>query len=390
MAPLTTILDRPCADTESSFPVADRPATVTAGCGDKGQSTSNPRVRAGGVMSKTGNSASAPVNALHFGDNLDVLEKMPAESVDLIYLDPPFNSKADYGVIYGTKRGASQAQSHAFKDMWSWGPDARDALNLAAKRHLEAGALLDSFQKVFPESNMLAYLAMMGVRLIEMQRVLKPTGSLYLHCDPTASHYLKVLLDSIFGVTNFRSEVIWKRTSSHNSAKRWGPIHDTILFVSKSDDYTWNRVFLPYDEKYVKRYYKYVDAAGRRYRLSDLTGSGKRNGESGKEWGGFDPTTYSRHPSRRVPKLQIVTVDQMFEKHPIELPGTLDPPEIIRLVPREPTPKKRKKAIEGQAEMLFALENPQEKYKPDKRGKRQIRPVDIEVIRADSTKRKTK
>jgi DNA modification methylase len=235
------------------------------------------------------------VNKLYFGDNLDVLRTIPAECVDLIYLDPPFNSKTDYGVIYGTKRGNSQAQSHAFKDMWTWGADAQRALNETAERHLDAGVLLDSFQRVFPASNMLAYLAMMGVRLIEMQRVLKATGSLYLHCDATASHYLKVLLDSIFGVSNFRSEVIWKRTSAHNSARRWGPIHDTILFVSKSDQYTWNKVLLPYDEKYVRRYYKYTDKEGRLYRLSDLTGSGIRNGESGRSWGAFDPSSHHRH-----------------------------------------------------------------------------------------------
>ena len=159
-----------------------------------------------------------PSNKLYFGDNLDVLRAMPAELVDLIYLDPPFNSNANYNVLYGTKRGgASQAQSHAFEDTWKWDRAAQRALEEAAERHLEAGALLDAFQKVFPGSDMMAYLAMMAVRLIEMRRVLKMTGSVYLHCDPTASHYLKVLLDAIFGPTRFINEIVWKRYGAHNS-----------------------------------------------------------------------------------------------------------------------------------------------------------------------------
>lgn len=127
------------------------------------------------------------MNKLYFGDNLDVLRGMTSESVDLIYLDPPFNSNADYNLLYGTKRGGpSQAQAHVFEDTWKWGRDAQRALDETAERHLEAGALLDAFQKLFPQSDMMAYLAMMAVRLIEMRRVLKSSGSIYLHCDPTA------------------------------------------------------------------------------------------------------------------------------------------------------------------------------------------------------------
>jgi DNA modification methylase len=134
------------------------------------------------------------MNELHFGDNLDVLRAMPAGRVDLVYLDPPFNSNASYNVLYGTKRGgASKAQSHAFEDTWTWGRGAQRALDETAQRHLEAGAILDAFNKVFPSSNVMAYLAMMAVRLIELHRILSPTGSLYLHCDPTASHYLTAL-----------------------------------------------------------------------------------------------------------------------------------------------------------------------------------------------------
>lgn len=211
-------------------------------------------------------------NSLYFGDNLDVLRAMPAEYVDLIYLDPPFNSKADYGVIYGTKRGGpSQAQSHAFDDMWKWGEDAKRALDQTAERHLEAGALLDSFQRVFPKSSMLAYLAMMGVRLIEMQRVLKSSGSLYLHCDPTASHYLKILLDAIFGTAGYRSEIVWKRSSSHgNVSRNYGALYDCIFFYTKKDQYTWNQQYHQFTEEYVATKFSNRDADGRRWQSVSL------------------------------------------------------------------------------------------------------------------------
>jgi DNA modification methylase len=234
-------------------------------------------------------------NELHFGDNLYVLRAMPAEHVDLIYLDPPFNSNADYNVLYGTKRGGpSQAQAHAFEDTWKWGQDARRALEQTAERHLEAGALLDAFQRLFDGSNMMAYLSMMAVRLIEMHRVLKPTGSIYLHCDPTASHYLKMLLDAIFGPTRFRNEIIWKRSHSHNSAVRYGPIHDVILFYSKTDEFTWNKLSVPLSESYKASHYKYEEG-GRRYKRQDITGPGVRYGETGKPWRGIDPTPKRRH-----------------------------------------------------------------------------------------------
>lgn len=235
-------------------------------------------------------------NELHFGDNLDVLRGMTSESVDLIYLDPPFNSNAAYNVLYGTKRGGpSLAQSHTFEDTWTWDHAARRALEETAQRHLKAGALLDAFAAVFPESNMLAYLAMMAVRLIEMHRVLKQTGSIYLHCDPTASHYLKVLMDAIFGPPQFLNEVIWKRTSAHSSAKRYGPVHDTILFYCKGDGYRWNKIFQKYDPTYIDAFYTHVDPDGRRWRRSDMTGAGIRHGETGLPWRGIDVTAKGRH-----------------------------------------------------------------------------------------------
>jgi len=239
------------------------------------------------------------MNQLHFGDNLAVLRNhkvIKDESVDLVYLDPPFNSSAIYSVFFKDGSGTgSEAQAEAFRDTWSWGPAAAEAFDDLERLGGNLSVLMHGFRTWLGKSGLLAYLAMMAVRLVELRRALKPTGSLYLHCDPTASHYLKLILDCIFDGQNFRSEVIWKRTSSHNSARRWGPIHDVILFYSATDDYTWNRTYVPYDTDYVKRFYRHRDSKGRLYRLSDLTGSGTRNGESGKAWNGFDPTAHGRH-----------------------------------------------------------------------------------------------
>jgi DNA modification methylase len=179
--------------------------------------------------------------------------------------------------------------------MWRWGPDAQRALDETAQRHLEAGALLDAFQKVFPKSNMMAYLAMMGLRLVEMRRVLKPDGSLYLHCDPTASHYLKTVLDAIFGPTRFRNEIIWKRTSAHNDPQKWGRIHDSILFYGKSDTHTWNDVPLDYDPDYLETFLDSIDKNGQRYKRTDLTGAGRTKGDSGKPWRDIDVSARNRH-----------------------------------------------------------------------------------------------
>jgi DNA modification methylase len=224
------------------------------------------------------------MNRLLFGDNLNWLRNkdiFPDASVDLVYLDPPFNSNADYNVLFREASGeASQAPFHAFTDTWNWADDAQtfaefvdDCPNTAVVEMVEA---LHEFLRNSP---MMAYLAMMAPRLVELHRVLKPTGSLYLHCDPTASHYLKMILDGIFGADNFRSEIVWKRSSAHSDARQGrrqhGRIHDSILFYTKSDHWKWNHVFTDYDEEYVEDFYKYVEPeTGRRYRLGDITAPG--------------------------------------------------------------------------------------------------------------------
>jgi len=179
---------------------------------------------------------------LYLADNLEVLKRrIPDGSVDLIYLDPPFNSGTDYATAFREQGGGgAEAQTFAFGDTWRWGPESEKALREVLDLHEGLGKFLELLARSLNKGGLSAYLVMMAVRLIELHRVLKPTGSLYLHCDPTASHYLKVILDQIFGPGSFRSEIVWKRTSAHSSAKRWGPVHDVILFYTKGEGYTWN------------------------------------------------------------------------------------------------------------------------------------------------------
>jgi site-specific DNA-methyltransferase (adenine-specific) len=165
--------------------------------------------------------------------------------------------------------------------------------------------MLDGLYRVLGTSDMMAYLAMMSPRLLELHRVLKSTGSLYLHCDPVASHYLKLVLDAIFGPTHFRNEIIWQRTGSHNSANRCGPIHDVLLFYTKGADNTWNPQYQAYDPLYIEQHFRLADSNGRRWRDVLLTGPGiTPQGDSGKPWRGVNPTEKGRHwaiPHRLLP-----------------------------------------------------------------------------------------
>lgn len=229
-------------------------------------------------------------NTLYFGDNLHVLrDRIASESVDLVYLDPPFNSNANYNILFKSPDGHdSDAQIEAFEDTWHWNDTAEDAFDEVMRSgNADAFELLRAMRGFLGDNDMMAYLAMMAIRLIELHRVLKPTGSLYLHCDPTASHYLKLLLDGVFGATNYRNEIIWRRTTSHNSANRYGKIADTILFYTKSDDWTWNDIRVPYSDAQMSRYHE--DEEGRLYRAENLTAD-RRNSNSGKfEWRGTMP-----------------------------------------------------------------------------------------------------
>ena len=236
-------------------------------------------------------------NRLYYGDNLRVLrDHVASESVDLIYLDPPFNSNANYNILFRAPGGAqSDAQIEAFEDTWHWNSRAEDAFDQVAQSgNTRTFDMLNAMRSFLGENDMMAYLAMMAVRLIELHRVLKPTGSLYLHCDPTASHYLKLLLDGVFGPENWLNEIIWRRTGSHNNAKRFGPVHDVIHFYRKSVLYRHRPVFRPYTKGHVDGYFKKSDSRGQ-FWTNSIHGAGTRNGESGKPWRGFDPTAAKRH-----------------------------------------------------------------------------------------------
>lgn len=245
-------------------------------------------------------------NLLFYGDNLEVLRGrhqdgrpyIPDESVDLIYLDPPFNSAADYNAFLPEKTGTrSAAQLKAFKDTWTWAEAAADYMAFVASNETPEAVrdTLRAFHKLAGGSPMMAYLTMMAPRLVELRKKLKPTGSLYLHCDPTASHYLKLLLDAVFGPVNFRNEIVWKRSHAHNSAKRYGPNHDVIFFYGRSAEMRWKPVYQRHDADYLKRHYRHVDAHGRRYKHENPTGAGVRAGVTGRPWRGIDPTVKGRH-----------------------------------------------------------------------------------------------
>ena len=252
-------------------------------------------------------------NTLYYGDNLDILRQhLPDESVDLVYLDPPFNSNANYNVLFKEQSGeASPAQIRAFTDTWEWTQEAVRTYEQEIITNPSVPAnvkdMISAFRQFVGGNAMMAYLVMMTPRLVELRRVLKPTGSIYLHCDPTASHYLKLLMDTIFGKENFRTEIVWKRTSAHSDTRQGrrqhGRVHDLILFYSRDASWTWNPLYAEYDQEYIDQFYRHVEPeTGRRYRLDNLTGpGGAAKGNPSYEVMGV--TRYWRYSEERMAEL---------------------------------------------------------------------------------------
>ncbi len=237
-------------------------------------------------------------NALHYGDNLAVLrESIASEGVDLVYLDPPFNSQASYNLLFkGPSGKGADAQIEAFEDTWHWGEEAERAFaEVLDLPHTQAAELLRALRSFLGENDMMAYLAMMAVRLIELHRVLKQTGSLYLHCDPTASHHLKVVMDAIFGAEQFVAEIVWRRTNARGTTGRWPRLHDIIFQYARSDQF----LFRPMKAKAEKSKLPHTLITGEdglKYQTYELTAPGAtKEGESGKPWRGYDPNKYGRH-----------------------------------------------------------------------------------------------
>jgi len=217
---------------------------------------------------------SSNTNILYYGDNLDIMRRYIIDnSINLIYLDPPFNSKADYNILFKESTGEkSTAQIQAFSDFWHWDNEARKAYEyLVMKSPNETLAkLVEALFNFLGKNDMMAYLVMMGSRLLEFRRVLKPTGSIFLHCDTTASHYLKLMMDAVFGIENFRNEIIWKRFNFHADARRFGKVADRILFYSKTKDYKFRKQLAPLKKKYIDSKFTYIDNDGRRFATHDL------------------------------------------------------------------------------------------------------------------------
>ena len=217
------------------------------------------------------------MNKLYFGDNIEVLKGIASGSVDLVYLDPPFNSKETYNVLYKSPVGGD-AQVRAFDDTWSWEDGASAALASLSVTDHDTFNVLHSLQRFLGTSDVMAYLAMMSVRLVELRRVLKDGGTLYLHCDPTASHYLKVVLDAVFGSGSYINEINWRRTTAKadykQGATHFPRVRDIILRYGKGRRVYFDQPFRPYDDEYIASKYNKMDEAGRRYRLDNLTGPG--------------------------------------------------------------------------------------------------------------------
>lgn len=270
------------------------------------------------------------MNRLYYGDNLTIMQQMAKHSVDLIYLDPPFNSQQNYNLLYRTLTGKPvPEQAEAFCDTWEM--DAQKEAIARSMPVLMREHGIDNYYVEFwrlwmnalrhTQPHLLAYLIYMVQRLLYMRSILRPTGSVYLHCDPTASHYIKVMMDGIFGHENFRNEIIWKRTFAHGGANRWGDVHDVLLFYSASDKYIWNRPLQAHGKDYLNTKYRFDDKRGR-YRLVVLTGPGVTKGASGRPWRGYDPTEAGRHWA--VPKRALKALEDEGISIPTAQPDQLE------------------------------------------------------------------
>src|SRR6266545_1784644 len=214
-----------------------------------------------------------------------------------------------YNVLFAEQDGSrSAAQIRAFEDTWRWDQSSAKAYENIVEQGGRVSQVMQAFRIFLGDTDMLAYLSMMAPRLKELHRVLKLTGSIYLHCDPTASHYLKMLLDGVFGPQRFLNEIIWKRIGAHSTAKRWNVVHDVILVYSKTDEYLWNPIEVEHSEEYEARF-KRQDEKGQLWTDDNMTGPGVRHGDSGATWHGYDPTARGAHW-----KVSAQTVAQLVGK----------------------------------------------------------------------------
>ena len=253
-----------------------------------------------------------PGHPLYFGDCLTIMrDKMRLNSVDLVYLDPPFNSNREYNAIYKDETGRPLPdQIEAFCDLWTLDEDRERSIRAMPILMRDTG-IEDEIVKFWQlwtnalrntQPRLLAYLSYMVERLIIMKGLIKPTGSIYLHCDPTASHYIKVMMDAIFGHRNFKNQIIWKRTSGHSDSGTLGSVHDTILMATKSDRFTHNTQYRDYDEAYISRRYRRADADGRKWMDDNLTAKGLRGG-------GYEYEYKGAHSIWRVPEETMQKLD---------------------------------------------------------------------------------
>lgn len=231
-------------------------------------------------------------NTLYYGDNLCWIQDWDAESVDLVYLDPPFNSNENYNLIFAT--GGDFAQAQAFQDTWRWGEQAAVDRDLALRLGGRMEQLLEGLERILGATGMFAYLCHLAPRVYHLRRLLKPTGSLYLHCDDVAGHYVKVLLDAVFGAAQYRNQIVWRRSISHNNAQRFGRIVDLIFFYGKSAKAYWNgESTTPRSEEALRKAYPARDARGR-YRSENLTAPLRGSGGFSVPWRGYDVRALGR------------------------------------------------------------------------------------------------